>query len=182
MKRQMIRERKTALMTGAFFRMHGLILVLLCLAVFPRGGLAQAMHVGHHPAPTLGETFPTPAGESPGIGLGTAQMVAFNDGDRYELVARPGMGEISGKPVKLFAFNGTVPGPTLRVCQGSEIILRFRNLTDTPTTLHFHGARLDNRFDGTPGLTQTNVEVGGSFEYRVRFNAVKLNMSCRGMV
>jgi len=47
--------------------------------------------------------------------------------------------------------------------------VRFTNRTDFPTAVHWHGVRLDNRFDGVPHLTQEPVEPGGSFEYKVRF-------------
>ena len=153
--------------TRTFFKRHAL--ALLCLSVSSQAVFAQAMHGGHHSGAQFGETSAVPTRELPEIEFGAAKIVPLNDGDRYELVARPGAGKIYGKPVKLFAFNGTVPGPTFRVRQGSEIILRFRNLTDTPTTLHFHGVRLDNHFDGAPGLTQAEVAVGDNFEYRVRF-------------
>jgi FtsP/CotA-like multicopper oxidase with cupredoxin domain len=173
MKQQMTPNRKTAPAIGASsgigLELSRHVLVLLCLSVFPHGAFAQAGHGGRHSEARLGEASSAQTGESPEIGFGTAKIVSLNDGDSHELVARPGAGEISGTPVKMFAFNGTIPGPTFRVRQGSEIILRFRNLTDAPTTLHFHGVRLDNRFDGTPGLTQAEVEVGRTFEYRVKF-------------
>ena len=45
----------------------------------------------------------------------------------------------------------------------------FSNALDQPTTVHWHGIRLDNRFDGVPELTQEPVPPGGRFIYRLRF-------------
>jgi FtsP/CotA-like multicopper oxidase with cupredoxin domain len=46
--------------------------------------------------------------------------------------------------------------------------VRYRNKIDWPTTIHWHGVRLDNRFDGATGLTQEAVAPGGEFDYTVR--------------
>jgi FtsP/CotA-like multicopper oxidase with cupredoxin domain len=75
--------------------------------------------------------------------------------------------------VKMLAYNRSIPGPTLKVAQGSEVTVHFTNETDLETTVHWHGLRLDNRFDGVPtGAHQgmmTPVPIGGSFTYRLRF-------------
>ena len=47
--------------------------------------------------------------------------------------------------------------------------VRFTNRIDRPTTIHWHGIRLDNRFDGVPFVTQDPVPPDGSFTYEVRF-------------
>ena len=47
--------------------------------------------------------------------------------------------------------------------------MRFHNRIDLPSTVHWHGVRLENRFDGVPDLTQPAVPPGGTFEYRVHF-------------
>jgi FtsP/CotA-like multicopper oxidase with cupredoxin domain len=47
--------------------------------------------------------------------------------------------------------------------------VRFTNRTDFPTAMHWHGVRLDNRFDGVPHVTQEPVAPGASFDYRVHF-------------
>ena len=59
----------------------------------------------------------------------------------------------------MFAFNGQHPGPLLRVAQGTTLAVVFTNATDFPTTVHWHGLRLENRFDGT-SLTQEPVPPG----------------------
>ena len=54
----------------------------------------------------------------------------------------------SARQVRMLAYNGSIPGPTLRVQQGSEITVDVRNDADTEATVHWHGLRLDNPYDG----------------------------------
>jgi FtsP/CotA-like multicopper oxidase with cupredoxin domain len=76
---------------------------------------------------------------------------------------------VRGKTFVAYAFNGQVPGPLVRVKQGATIVVDFTNRIDMPTTVHWHGIRLDNASDGVPHVTQEPVEPGGKYEYRVRF-------------
>jgi FtsP/CotA-like multicopper oxidase with cupredoxin domain/YHS domain-containing protein len=100
-------------------------------------------------------------------------VVELRDGDAFDLRATPVRGRVGGATVKLLGYNGSVPGPTLRVTQGSEITVRFQNELDLETTVHWHGLRHEHRFDGVPtghhrGM-QAPVPPGGDFEYRLRF-------------
>lgn len=64
-------------------------------------------------------------------------------------------------------FNGTSPGPTLRVTRGDTVEVSLRNeLPDRGVTLHWHGYHVPNGEDGVPGLTQDAVTKGGTFVYR----------------
>jgi len=97
-------------------------------------------------------------------------VVELAHGQTYELVAGRVDKEIRGGTYRMLAYNGAIPGPLIRVRQGAEVILNFRNDTELPSTIHSHGVRLDNAFDGVPGLTQEEVAPGGgSFLYRVKF-------------
>jgi FtsP/CotA-like multicopper oxidase with cupredoxin domain len=69
----------------------------------------------------------------------------------------------------MLAYNGSIPGPTLHVRQGSAITVQATNDGDTETTVHWHGLRLANRYDGVPYDTQAPIPVGGSFCYQVQF-------------
>ena len=97
------------------------------------------------------------------------QTVVLKNGDTYELTARQVKNNINGQVVKMLGYNGSVPGPFIKVKQGSEITINFTNSTDVETTLHSHGVRVDNEFDGIPGITQDPIPVGGSFTYRLKF-------------
>lgn len=98
-----------------------------------------------------------------------SEIVALDDGDTLDLVAGPVRRMIKGRPTILYAFNGQIPGPLIRVDRGAEIVVRFTNRTALPSAVHWHGIRLENRFDGVPGVTQDPVPPGGTFVYRIRF-------------
>lgn len=97
------------------------------------------------------------------------EIVELKDGDTYNLTAEIIKKEIGNKEVKMFGYNGSVPGPFIKVQQGSEITINFTNNTDVPTTIHSHGVRLDNEFDGVPDVTQEEVKPGESFTYKIKF-------------
>ncbi len=69
----------------------------------------------------------------------------------------------------MMAFNGQLPGPMIRVDEGSTIFVNFTNRTSIPTAVHWHGIRIDNSFDGVPGVTQDAVEQNGTFRYQIHF-------------
>ena len=69
-----------------------------------------------------------------------------------------------GKETELWLYNGTSPGPELRVKRHGEVKVRLINGLDEPTMLHWHGIRIDNAMDGSP-LTQNPVAPGESFDY-----------------
>ena len=66
---------------------------------------------------------------------------------------------------QMLGFNGSTPGPELRLRQGETLSTMFENQTDQGSAIHWHGIRIDNAMDGVPGLTQDLVEVGGRFDY-----------------
>ena len=98
-----------------------------------------------------------------------AETVELKDGDTYDLTARIVKKMINGQAVKMLAYNGSVPGPLIKVPQGAEITVNLTNNSDVETTAHSHGVRLDNAFDGTPPLTQEAIPIGGTFTYKLKF-------------
>jgi FtsP/CotA-like multicopper oxidase with cupredoxin domain len=69
----------------------------------------------------------------------------------------------------MLAYNGSIPGPLLRVAQGSDITVAVTNNAGREQTVHWHGLRLDNHNDGVPDQTQHPIPVFGVFTYRLRF-------------
>ena len=67
----------------------------------------------------------------------------------FELRIAPVAKRIGDATVRMLAYNGSIPGPTLRVREGSELIVDVDNEGDLEATVHWHGLRLDNRYDGT---------------------------------
>jgi FtsP/CotA-like multicopper oxidase with cupredoxin domain len=72
---------------------------------------------------------------------------------------------LDGNRLRVWAYNGQVPGPTLRVRLGDTVRVHFENRLPQPTTIHWHGVRVPNAMDGVPNLTQPEVEPGQSFDY-----------------
>jgi FtsP/CotA-like multicopper oxidase with cupredoxin domain len=95
--------------------------------------------------------------------------VVVHDGDALDLRIAPVANDIAGDTVRMLAYNGSIPGPTLRVIQGSEIVVTVTNDADMPATVHWHGVRLENKYDGVPHDTQKPIAIGERFTYRVRF-------------
>jgi FtsP/CotA-like multicopper oxidase with cupredoxin domain len=118
-------------------------------------------HTGH-----ADERFPA---DTTGLELATdPETVEIADGGSVDLRIAPVKKRLGDATVRMLAYNGSVPGPTLRVAQGSEVTVRVENRGDLEATVHWHGLRLDNRYDGTHE-TQRPIEVGERFEYRLQF-------------
>lgn len=73
--------------------------------------------------------------------------------------------------VNAYAFNGQVPGPTLRFKQGDRVRINVTNRLPESTTVHWHGLILPNVMDGPAHVTQDPIENGGV--YRYEFTAVQ---------
>ncbi len=97
------------------------------------------------------------------------QLVRLGDGGTLDLEADFVRRDIGGRPVVMLAFNGQQPGPLIQVPERATIFVNFTNRTPLPTAIHWHGIRLDNRFDGVPGITQDPVEPGETFRYQIHF-------------
>ncbi len=97
------------------------------------------------------------------------KLVRLADGDSLALEASYVRRRIGNREVLGYGFNGQIPGPLLYVPEDATVTIGFTNSIDRPTAIHWHGIRLDNRFDGVPGVTQDPVEPGATFRYEVRF-------------
>jgi FtsP/CotA-like multicopper oxidase with cupredoxin domain len=94
------------------------------------------------------------------------ELVELADGDAFELEILPVKKQIGDATVRMLAYNGSVPGPTLRIPQGATSTVRVINHGDLEATVHWHGLRLENRYDGTHD-TQAPIPVGETFTYRL---------------
>src|SRR6266513_2661240 len=94
------------------------------------------------------------------------ELVELGDGGECELQIVPVKKQIGDATVRMLAYNGSVPGPTLKVPQHATITIPVTNHGDIEATVHWHGLRLENRYDGTHD-TQAPIPVGESFTYQV---------------
>ncbi|MEC8425001.1 MAG: multicopper oxidase family protein [Myxococcota bacterium] len=83
-----------------------------------------------------------------------------------------------------YAFNGLMPGPTIRAQVGNTVIVDVENELDVPTTIHWHGLDVPVEMDGVPwmrapiapGETHTytyTVERGVTAWYHPHFDTVR---------
>lgn len=91
-----------------------------------------------------------------------------NDDGFLELRAQKADIHLEGpesSPSPLWTYAGQTPGPEIRIRQGQRVKVRFFNDLPEPTSIHWHGIRIDNKMDGVSGLTQEPVAPGQSFDY-----------------
>ena len=113
----------------------------------------------------------------PGHGLDPAmypeakpsEIIDMADGDTLRMDASLVRRTLLGKDYVMMAYGGMYPGPLLRADRGAKVIVEFTNNIEMPTTVHWHGLRLDNAFDGVPGVTQPPVLTGETFTYELKF-------------
>ncbi|MDP8968313.1 MAG: multicopper oxidase family protein [Actinomycetota bacterium] len=112
------------------------------------------------------EQFPTQAeGLAP---AGRPSLVELADGECFDMLIAPVSKRIGDATVRMLAYNGSIPGPTLKVAEGSHAIINVTNRGDLDATVHWHGLRLDSRYDGTH-IVQKPIGIGESFAYRLEF-------------
>jgi FtsP/CotA-like multicopper oxidase with cupredoxin domain len=126
------------------------------------------MHQHAHPdQPAPAEFFPT---DPTGLPEATRpELLELASGDQVHLRIALVAKQLDGTTVRMLGYNGSIPGPTLKVQQDSEVTVHVTNDGDLDATVHWHGLRLDNKYDGVPHETQTPIPVGGEFTYRIRF-------------
>jgi FtsP/CotA-like multicopper oxidase with cupredoxin domain len=107
-----------------------------------------------------------------GIALGGADLLVprraagASDVREITLVAKEVRWELApGKVIRAMAYNGQVPGPTIRLREGERVRIRLNNELAEPTTIHWHGVDVPNPMDGVPGITQRPVQPGETFVY-----------------
>src|SRR5918999_911919 len=132
-----------------------------------------AGHAGHgHPGGlgAVGRVDPRVNGFDPQRILrdfdeGTVRREGGRTVREWEIVAEDKEIEVApGVRYAAWAYNGRVPGPTLRAREGERLRVRFVNASSHPHTIHFHGIHAA-RNDGVPGVGPGNVGPGRSTVY-----------------
>ncbi|MEY8346928.1 multicopper oxidase family protein [Bacillus cereus] len=87
-------------------------------------------------------------------------------GPEVTLVAKEEKQKLSnGVVVPVWTFNGSSPGPEIRVKKGEKVKIILKNELSAPVSIHWHGYPVPNNMDGIPGITQDAIEPGKSFTY-----------------
>ena len=97
-----------------------------------------------------------------------SEVVELGDGDRFDLRIAPVAKRIGDATVRMLAYSGSIPGPTLKVREASEVVVDIENQGDVEATVHWHGLRLENRYDGTHE-TQRPMGAGERYTAHVSF-------------
>jgi FtsP/CotA-like multicopper oxidase with cupredoxin domain len=134
----------------------------------PAKATSSAKHAdGHAPkvhAAMDGKTSPVAAGEHDlDELLYPPKALPYKPGRvrEYNLVAQNTELEIvKGVTYKGWTYNGTAPGPVIRATEGDILRVNFKNETEHPHTIHFHGEHPS----GMDGVEQM-VEPGDTFTY-----------------
>ena len=117
------------------------------------------------------DTEPTDRFPTDATGLPEArasELVELADGEHLDLRIAPVAKRLGDATVRMLAYNGSIPGPILKVQEGAEVIVDVENQGDMDATVHWHGLRLENRYDGTHE-TQAPMAVGERFSAHVTF-------------
>jgi len=125
------------------------------------GTASAGMPVAFSVAPTV-----------PGQSSTSVDLLTAPPGDEpvvsYTLTAR--VARIDGQDA--WTYDGTVPGPELRVVQGDRLRVTLVNHLPESTTIHWHGVPgLPDAEDGVAGITQQAVAPGHSMTYEFVVNA-----------
>jgi FtsP/CotA-like multicopper oxidase with cupredoxin domain len=121
------------------------------------------------------EAFPA---KTKGVGGRPLAPHVLPDGTKeFHLVTRIVKWEVEpGKFVDAWTYNGTVPGPTIKVDVGDKVRVSIVNELPESTAIHFHGIRVPNSQDGVPDITQEPIKPGGTFSYAFTADRVAVGM------
>src|SRR5437762_5381998 len=128
------------------------------LSMLPAEMLLRPRVAPYLPRPSLGAPLARPR-----------QLMRFAAADTVRLTAGIVRRNFKGRTVTMFGFNEQYPGPLLLVPQNANLTVELTNALDQPTTIHWHGVRLENANDGVPDITQPAVQPGQRFVYHVHF-------------
>jgi FtsP/CotA-like multicopper oxidase with cupredoxin domain len=87
----------------------------------------------------------------------------------FDIEVSIGVHEIlPGVKIHTFSYNGSYPGPEIRVPEGDWVLVNFTNKTPEFHTIHWHGMILPNEMDGVPNGTQWGTGPNQTFKYLFR--------------
>jgi FtsP/CotA-like multicopper oxidase with cupredoxin domain len=125
--------------------------------------------------PGLEMAVPVVGAFLPGMGMDPSifpearpsEVVPLGDGDTLRVAVSMVRRTIGGREHVMYGYNGQYPGPLIQAPQDATVVVEVTNQIQMPTTVHWHGIRIENRFDGVPGVTQAAIQQGESFTYQV---------------
>lgn len=74
--------------------------------------------------------------------------------------------ELSPKQIiQTVGYNGSAPGPLIRVKEGQQVVVNVQNDTDVPELVHWHGLYVSSEVDGAMEEGMPMVEPGATRQY-----------------
>lgn len=98
--------------------------------------------------------------------LGTLAVSTASWAATYDLSVDYVTIDTGSKKTRGIGYNGSSPGPTLRLKEGEEAVINVTNNLDESTSIHWHGLILPYQMDGVPGISFPGIEPGETFTYR----------------
>ncbi len=91
-------------------------------------------------------------------------------GASIDLTVARGQRTVQGRQGMGIAVNGSIPGPLLRLKEGTTARLNVHNRMDEDTSIHWHGLMVPFQLDGVPGVSFPGIAPSKSFtaEFPVR--------------
>lgn len=86
----------------------------------------------------------------------------------YALTAAPMSLDLGGPEISTWGFNGSLPGPEIRMKEGDTLRARVSNKLPEGVTVHWHGLPIVNEMDGVPNVTQPPIEKNEEFTYEFK--------------
>jgi manganese oxidase len=154
----------------------GIVLLVLVIVGSYSLGAALTSNASTSPGSASTMSMSSDANSNPGnVPLATqthgnqpAKFVVDSDGAKhFTLTTQQVMWEaVKGLPrVLAWTFDGTVPGPLIRVVAGDHVRITIVNKLTEPTTVHWHGLIVPSDQDGVPGVGQKPIAAGATFTY-----------------
>ncbi|MGE6489773.1 multicopper oxidase family protein [Paenisporosarcina sp. NPDC076898] len=153
-------------MTKRLIQIFGLLLFILIL-----GACSNSMLGMDHSNMDMGEKQEPNGTAEDTTTKGLQQTVSTEkiEENEFTLVAQERKHTLTeGKDITAWTFNGSVPGPEIRVQEGENVKILLKNELKDPVTIHWHGIPVPNNMDGIPGETMNAVQPGDDFTYEFK--------------
>src|SRR5690348_571449 len=106
------------------------------------------------------------SGCAPAMERTTAPLSSSGNPARFSLRIAPVKIDLSPKQtIETIGYNGSSPGPLLRVVEGQQVIVDVKNDSEVPELVHWHGFYVPSEVDGSMEEGTPMVAVGGSRQY-----------------
>lgn len=124
------------------------------------------------------ESFADFPATTKGLGNQLLEPEILPDGTkRFELTAAITDWEVEpGKIVKAWTYNGTVPGPMIKLDVGDRVQVELTNNLPVMTDIHWHGLTIPNDQDGVAPITQEPIMPGEVYTYEFQVNRPEVAM------